>query len=130
MTTLLAFIGLITLIVLVVKFINSSKVTITNSTSQFSNTFPTQNRIERQRSLFRLSKNYDCPVEYLEESLISSLNLHELNDTEIFLMLEQINRNKLEEAKLLNIHPDDTGYAIMETWIIKYLDNPRLLSKF
>lgn len=123
MTTFFAIIGFITVVVVIVNLTNSRSNTTNSNIARNTLNFPPSNRLERQRSLVRLSKNYDCPIEYLEETIISILYLDKLNETELYLLIDKIRQNKIEEAKTLNIHPEDTGYAIMENWIFKHLNN-------
>lgn len=123
MTTFFAIVGFITVVIIIINLTNSrSNITNSNITRNTIN-FPPPNRLERQRSLVRLSKNYDCPIEYLEETMIHNLYLDKLIETELYLLIDDIRNNKIEEAKTLNIHPEDTGYAIIENWIFKHLNN-------
>lgn len=123
MTTFFAIVGFITVVVIIVNLTNSHSNTTNSNIVQNNINYRTSNRLERQRSLVRLSKNYDCPIEYLEETIINNLYLDKLNETELYLLIDNIRQNKMEEAKILNIHPDDTGSAIIENWIVKHLNN-------
>jgi hypothetical protein len=121
MTTFFAIVGFITVIIIIVNLTNSYNSH--SKTSVNSNQFPAPNRAVKENSLFKLTLENNCTVDRLEETIIYNLYLDKLNEIEIYQLMNKIKNSKIEEAKILNINPEDTKFAIIEHFIYKYLQS-------
>ena len=77
------------------------------------------NTQDAMNTIKRLATNTGCAVIDLKSNFLSQIS--EFDEYELLILAEEFDNKKEEESLIFNIHPDDTGAAIMSDWITDYM---------
>lgn len=78
---------------------------------------------DKSESLSRMAKNMGCKIFDVRKNYIKELREQGLTPLIADEALGLLKEKKIEEAKVYNIHPDDTSSALMEKWTKEFFEN-------
>ncbi len=116
----IAIIGLVTIVLIFVINLRKSLKKEALNTSKVN--YSISNTTDKEESRLRLTKIYHCSLDNLEEAITKKYQLDTLSQPEIEELVERIRKSKMQEATTLKLHPEDTGSAIVESYILKHLN--------
>lgn len=79
------------------------------------------NPIIRLANLRLIAKSMGCEPENAMFHFWNNSGIRQLNDAQLYEMLEDCQKKKHLQAKEFKIHPDDTRAAHLETWLLAYI---------
>lgn len=84
---------------------------------------------DKNDSLIRLANSYGCSPNKVKQNFIDEFSSIPGSSDQEVAALNLYRKEKLNEAKIFNIDPNDTASAIMESWLIEFFKKKENLDR-